>query len=68
MDVAEMTKRGSVVFKRTVAELPLGAIHTDAMYLAPPARVKGVWPIAWAIRLPQGDCPSAVPSQVSGNK
>jgi 4-amino-4-deoxy-L-arabinose transferase-like glycosyltransferase len=59
IDVAEMTKQGSVVLKRTVGELPPGAIHTDTMYLAPPAHVKGVWPIVWAIRLPQGGCQSA---------
>lgn len=56
VDVADMSRQGSVVLKRSVGELPAGAIHTSEMYLAPPARVKGVWSIVWGIRLPQGGC------------
>jgi 4-amino-4-deoxy-L-arabinose transferase-like glycosyltransferase len=68
VDVADMGKQGSVVFKRTVAELPPGAIHTDAMYLAPPPRVKGVWPIVWAIRPPQAGCRPSPANPGKGNK
>jgi len=57
VDVINMKRQGSVVLKRTVDELPADAIHTPDMTLAPPARVKGVWPIVWGVRLPQGGCP-----------
>ena len=56
VDPADLLASGSVVMKRTVAELPIDVVRTTEMTLVPPAHVKGVSPVVWGFRLPAGPC------------
>ena len=59
IDAQDMAAKGSVVMRHLATQLPPDVLHTPDMVLIPPARVKGVVPVVWGVRLPQRACEAA---------